>query len=196
MKVKIILASASKRRKHILENLGIKPTIRISNVEEINVERYSAKKNALLHSQNKARTIAKNAPKKSIIIAADTLVVFKKRILGKPGSIQEAEKMLRSFSGQKIKVYTGITVINNDSQKEASQTTCTHIRVRQLDKGLITKIIQIIDPLDRAGGFTIESIGAYAFDDIDGSFYNVLGLPPISLFETCKKVGFNLLDFI
>ncbi len=194
MKTKIILASASRRRSRILRECSIPHTIMISNVTEASSSKKNPPYYARLNAINKASSIAQRC-KTGYIIGADTVVSLGQYIIGKPQSLNEARLFLEKFSAKTLTVHTGLCVINVKKGKKVSSTVSTKIHVRKLSKKMINKIIEVIDPLDRAGGFSIEGIGSYMFDNIQGSFYNVLGLPMNSLYDLFAKLGVDLTDF-
>jgi septum formation protein len=152
----------------------------------------SAKFNVLHNARIKAEKIA-DRYKKSVIIGADTLVLLGKRIIGKPKTRKEAKSLLRAFSGKTILVYTGLCVIDSKLRKSVSAVDISSVRVRKLPCEEINKFVKIAGPHDKAGGFSIEGPGAIVFDNINGSFYNVLGLPMIKLGELFRKLGIDLL---
>ena len=190
--VRIILASASKRRSKILESCGISHRVVISNVPEKMDHERSAKFNVLHNARVKAEKIA-DRYKKSVVIGADTVVLLGKRLIGKPKTRKEAKSLLRLFSGKTILVYTGLCVIDSKTGKSASAVDISSVRVKKLPREEINKFVKIAGPHDKAGGFSIEGPGALIFDNINGSFYNVLGLPMIKLGELFKELGADLL---
>ncbi len=191
--MKIILASQSKRRIRILKECGIKFVTRPADVDEHFDHSKSLKKNILINAQLKAKAIA-NQYKTGMVIGADTAVEFNGKLLGKPISIKEADSFLKMFSGNSLNVFTAICVINSETNKSASKVTTTKVSVKEMSKKMRSEILEKIDPLDRAGGFSIEGVATYIFDNIKGSFYNVLGLPPQTLYELFEKLGVDLLD--
>ena len=190
--MRIILASASKRRSKILEECGIPHRVVKSGVFEKMDRKKGAKFNVLHNARIKAEKIA-GRYKKSIIIGADTVVLLGKRIIGKPKTRKEAKSLLRAFSGKTILVYTGLYVVDSKTGKSASAVDISSVRVRKLPREEINKFVKIAGPHDKAGGFSIEGPGALIFDNIKGSFYNVLGLPMIKLSELFRKIGVDLL---
>jgi len=194
MKPKIVLASASKRRSRILNECGIPHTIVISNIEEVHLCNKKPSYTALHNACLKAHHVAHKS-KLGYVIGADTLVSMGKHIIGKPPTISAAKKLLKSFSHKSLSVYTGLCVIDIKRKKEVKAISHTIVRVKKLSPKIIREITTALDPTDRAGGFSIEGVGSYIFDMIEGSFYNVLGLPTISLYELFQKLGVDLLDY-
>jgi len=192
MKYKIILASASKRRSKILKECGIAHRVVISNVPEKIDHKRGAKFNVLHNARLKAEKIA-DRYRRGFIVGADTVVLLGKRMIGKPKTRKEAKSLLEVFSGKTITVYTGLCVIDVKKGKSASGIDVSKVRVKMLSRKEIDKFVKIAGPHDKAGGFSIEGPGAFIFDNIDGSFYNILGLPMMKLDELFKKLGVGLL---
>ena len=190
--MRIILASASKRRSKILKECGIPHRVVVSCVSEKMDRKKGAKFNVLYNARIKAEKIAVRY-KKSIIIGADTVVLLGKRIIGKPKTRKEAKSLLRAFSGKTILVYTGLCVIDSKLKKSVSAIDISSVSVRKLPHEEINKFVKIAGPHDKAGGFSIDGPGALIFDNINGSFYNVLGLPMIKLGELFKELGVDIL---
>lgn len=195
MKPKIILASASKRRSRILSECGIKHKVVISAVKEIHKPAKGPKYNALTNAYLKANAIAKKY-KYGYIIGADTLVSLGKRLIGKPKDRFEAAELLSQFSGKILCVYTGLCVKDVKRNKTAKAVVRSKIKVKKINKKDINKLLKYLGPYDKAGGFSIEGVGSFIFDNVEGSFYNILGLPMIDLYGLFSKLGVELLDAI
>ena len=192
MKNRIILASASKRRSKILKECGIAHEVIISNVPEKMELEKGAKSNAMHNARAKAEKAAGKC-KNGFIIGADTIVLAGKRLIGKPKTKKDAKGLLKLFSGKTILVYTALYVIDAKKGKSKSAVDVSKVRVKRLSPKEIDKFVKIAGPHDKAGGFSIEGPGAFIFDNIEGSFYNVLGLPLMKLDALFKKFGVNLL---
>ena len=192
MKQEIILASASKRRSRILKECGIAHSIMVSNVPEKMDREKGAKFNAMHNARAKAEKVAKKL-KNGFIIGADTIVLAGEHLVGKPKTKKDAKRLLKLFSGKTILVYTALYVIDARKSKSKSAVDVSKVRVKRLSPKEIDKFVKIAGPHDKAGGFSIEGPGAFIFDNIEGSFYNVLGLPLMKLDALFKKFGVNLL---
>ena len=192
MKYKVILASASKRRSKILKECGIPHRVVVSNVPEKMDHKRGARANVLYNAERKTERIA-DRYKEGFVIGADTVVLLGKRLIGKPKTRKEARSLLEAFSGKTILVYTGLSVIDAKSGRSASGAAVSKIRVKKLTREKIDKFVKIAGPHDKAGGFSIEGPGTFIFDNIEGSFYNILGLPMMKLDELFEKLGVNLL---
>ncbi len=191
----IILASRSKRRSAILKSCNIPHIVMPSRAKE--VHRVTTKPGALvaLNARKKAEDVARRL-RKGIIIGVDTLVLFRKRLIGKPRTKAEAKRMLRAFSGNKIAVYTGICVKDLNSDRDSLGFDRTSLQIKRIAPRDIDKYFRLLGPYDKAGGFSIEGVGSIVFDDINGSYFNVLGLPMGRLQELFSDIGLDLLDFI
>ena len=192
MKYKIILASASKRHSKILKECGIAHRVVLSNVLEKMDYKRGARFNVLRNAQVKAEKIAQRY-RAGFIIGADTVVLLGKRLIGKPKTRKEARALLKAFSGKTILVYTGLWVIDAKKGKSAGGIGVSKIHLRRLSRKEIDKFVKISGPHDKAGGFSIEGPGAFIFDNIEGSFYNILGLPMMKLDQLFEKLGAGLL---
>ena len=192
LKYNIILASKSKRRSKILKECGIHHEVVVSDVHEKMDNKKGAKFNVLYNARIKAEKVAVEY-KEGYIIGADTLVLFKKRLIGKPKTRKEAITLLRSFSGKTVFVYTGLYVIDAKRARSESGFDVSKVHAKKLSLKKIDEFATIAGPNDKAGGFSIEGPGAFIFDNIEGSFYNVLGLPMMKLDEIFEKLGVNLL---
>lgn len=189
----LILASASKRRSRILADCGIAHKVVRSNEEEVIDKNKHISEMVQFNASKKAEAVAvKNA--RSVIIGADTLIAHGDEIIGKPSDADAAKNLLKKFSGQKIDAYTGICVIDASSGKRAIGFEKSSLRVIKMTEDKIEKIFPLLAPYDKAGGFSIEGIGALLFDDISGSYFNILGLPMIKLSELFEQINLDLLD--
>ena len=188
---KIILASASPRRKEILRKTGLNFSICTSDYkEDINL---SLKPRALAKflSRKKAQTVA-HKYKNAIIIAADTFIVFKNRLLGKPHTDKEAEKMLNMLNGKAHSVITGFTIMDTASKKILSRSVETKVYFKKLGRKEINAYVRSKEPLDKAGAYAIQGLGSVFIERIDGDFLNVVGLPLLALTESLKKFGITV----
>jgi septum formation protein len=191
---KIVLASASKRRSDILSSCGIKHKISVSNADEVHLQNRTAAWNVRENARRKAFLCAKKH-KNSIIVAADTLVVLGRRLIGKPENKKEAKRLFQAFSGKKLEVISGLYVIDTQSGKSACSTARSLLYAQSLNNRDIGRYFDALKPYDKAGGFSIEGIGSFIYDDIKGSYFNILGLPMITLKKLFDKIGLNILDF-
>jgi len=191
---KVILAPSSKGRRQLLKQLGINAQIRPSYFNE---SLYKSKKlppHQLVKclSSQKAKAVAVKE-RNAIIIAADTVVVLKNKILGKPKTAAKAKKMLRQISGQKISTITGYTIIDAPKNKCVTRSVETKAYIKKLTSREISDYVKTNEPLDKAGAFGIQGRGAFIIRKIEGDYYNIIGLPLFSIVEALKKFGVHLL---
>lgn len=191
---KIILASASPRRKEILKLTGLKFSVCASNYEENFSLPLKPSELAVYLSRKKAETVL-HKYRNAIIIAADTFIVFKNNLLGKPHTENEAEKMLRMLNGKAHAVITGFTIADTDSGKVLSRSVETKVYLKRLSSKEILSYVRSKEPLNKAGAYAIQGLGAVFIKKIDGDFFNVVGLPLCALTEGLKKFGVNVLGY-
>ena len=188
----IILASASPRRKEILEKTGLKFVVDESRFEEKMDTGLKPHDLAKFLSREKAREVARRHSN-ALVIAADTIVVLRGRIFGKPCDKEQAKEMLRVFSGKTHSVITGFTIIDTASKKELSRSISSKVFFKRLSADEIEAYIRSGEPLDKAGAYGIQGLGAVLIKRIEGDFFNVMGLPLNALAESLKKFGVNVL---
>ena len=188
----IILASASPRRKELLEQIGLKFRVEPSNYQE-NI-RFDLEPHDLARalSLEKARLVARNH-RNALVIAADTFIVFEGRILGKPRTETEAKEMLETMSGKPHSVITGFTIIDTDSNKTVSRSVETRVHLRKLGSDEIDAYVRSKEPLDKAGAYAIQGLGSVIVERIEGDYSNVIGLPLSALTESLKEFGVHVL---
>jgi len=147
--------------------------------------------------ENARRKVLKVAPdfKKGLFIGADTLVQLKNKTIGKPKNKAQARELLKSFSSKQIYVFTGIYVFDAARKIAAFGFEKSSLFVKQIKPKEIDGYLDALGPYDKAGGFSIEGTGSLLFDDIRGSYFNILGLPMAKLQELLQRIDMNLLDF-
>lgn len=191
----LLLASASERRKRILAECWIRFRAVPAGVEEKNGHGGGITRAVVYNARIKAEHVARRL-KEGVVLGADTLVLFEEETIGKPADFAGAKKLFERFSGRELKVYTGLFVIDKGSGREASGWDETDVRVRKLESGDIGAYLEHLGPFDKAGGFSIEGAGSLVFDDIRGSYYNVLGLPMAKLSDVLKEAGLDIFSFM
>lgn len=190
-KKKIILASASPRRRELMAQAGYEFEVQVSHKEET----YSSetpddivKELALL----KANDIAEqNEAKDLVVIGADTVVAYQGAILGKPRSKEDAFAMIHSFQGDKHQVYTGVAILSYD--EEGNETVVNHavktdVYVNPMTDEEIWKYIDSDNVMDKAGSYGIQSGFAIHIEKIEGDYFNVVGLPISYIYNVLKDI--------
>ena len=188
----IILASASPRRKELLEKIGLTFKIDPSDYPEDLMPGTKPEELVITISQGKARAVAAKYPN-ALIIAADTIGVIRGRIIGKPHSAAEAVKMLGLLSGKSHRVISGLTVIDSRTQKLISKTVETRVYFKNMTEAEISRYVASGEPLDKAGAYAIQGLGSLLVEKIHGDYYNVMGLPLNALSHILRDFGVNLL---
>ncbi len=188
----IILASASPRRKELLSLIGLKFKVHVSDYEEDLGLKLKPHELAKFLSLEKARAVAGNY-KDALIIAADTFIVFRSKLLGKPHTDKEAFRMLTLLNGNLHSVITGYTVLDTRSGKKSSSAIETKVWFRKMADDELRAYVKTGEPLDKAGAYAIQGIGSLIVKKIEGDYFNVIGLPVASLAVTLKKFGVSVL---
>ena len=178
--IKIILASASPRRKELLTQIGVKFEIMISD-KETDIDSTDPIKACEKQAMQKALDIEEKAALKYkedyIIIAADTIVALEDTILGKPKDKEDARLMLERISGKKHKVYTAVCVFNSRLKTHKSFVEETAVEVAELSKEDIDFYLSKDEAYDKAGAYAIQGLFSRYIVGIEGDYYNVMGLP-------------------
>lgn len=189
--IDFILASASPRRSELLNNVGMKFRVIVSNVEEDEISFYNLTNGLINNARRKGEAVAKSNPN-VLVISADTVVVVDKHIMGKPTDKAEARKMLEKLSGRSHEVKTAFGLIFKKSNKSYFEMVTTIVKFRSLNTKEITAYVDTGEPLDKAGAYAIQEHGALLIDTIDGCYFNVVGFPLsrffIALQNFCKQI--------
>lgn len=188
----IILASQSPRRKELLLQMGLRGFKIISPDVDEHVEGNPSPAELVeALSRRKAGAVAAQADEDDLIIAADTVVALDGAVLGKPEDERDAFSMLSALSGNRHMVYTGVTVIRG------AQTVTTHeetvVTFRELEPDEISSYIETGEPMDKAGAYGIQGLGALLVSGIEGDYFNVMGLPVYRLGRILADFGLDLL---
>ncbi len=183
--MKIILASASPRRREILKNAGIDFKVLAADIDE-STEKILPHEVVLDISKRKAAAAAKKTD--GVIIAADTVVALDGEILGKPRDDEDAYRMLKALSGREHEVYTGVCVMCGD--KCDSFYEKTKVFFREMADDFIKAYIETGEPRDKAGAYAIQGKCAAYITRIEGDYLNVVGLPLSGLCELLEGNGY------
>jgi septum formation protein len=179
----IILASASPRRSELLKELGVRFRVLPKHIDESFDTEFPPQKVAEYLSEKKARAFSQSEMhENTIIITADTIVSISEVILGKPENERGAKSILQQLSGQKHEVITGVTLRSLKKLKTFSVLTTVYFK--ELSEEEMDYYIKNFQPFDKAGAYGIQEwIGHAAIERIEGSYFNVMGLPTHSLYE-------------
>ncbi len=187
----IILASQSPRRKELLERIGIHNFHIIApDVDESTADGLPPAQIVEELSVRKARAAGAAGPD-SLVIAADTVVALDGKVLGKPHSEEEAFAMLSALSGREHHVYTGLTVLQGE--RAVTEHEETAVLFRGISPDEIRGYIATGEPMDKAGAYGIQGVGALLVSGIRGDYCNVMGLPVFRLGRILREFGVDLL---
>ena len=189
----LLLASASPRRKDLLEGLGADFSVEPADLDEENcgfsdpqkISEYLAELKAL--SLGKKRRISRRP---RLILAADTVVAHHHHVLGKPMDEKDARRMISLLSGQWHQVYTGLCLYDPGSKIKLTGHEMTRVKFRKLSLSEIKKYVATGEPLDKAGAYGIQGQGALLVERIDGCYFNVMGLPLVRLNTMIQRMEY------
>lgn len=187
----IILASASPRRQELLRQVGCDFSVMVSDVIEDNNQDIAPEQLAIVQARDKAVDISSKVSADDVVIGADTIVVLDGQVYGKPIDINDARHILQQLSGKEHQVITGIAVVTSDhawTDYVVTTVKFAHITAEEIEKYLATG-----EPMDKAGAYAIQGIGALFVKGIHGCYTNVVGLPLNKLSDVLRKAGVTLL---
>ena len=186
-KYKIVLVSASPRRKELLQNLGLTFKVRtLFGIDEQYPDTLRGEDIPRFISRKKAEAYRSSMADDELLIAADTVVCLDGRTLGKPHDAQEAKDMLHKLSGRFHQVITGVTVMTKDQMENFAVTS--QVKFADLTDEEIDYYVDNYLPFDKAGAYGIQEwIGMVAVEELRGSYFNVMGLPVQRLYNVLKK---------
>ena len=188
--MEIILASKSPRRREILENTKVRFSIEESQIDEVIKLNELPKETVMRLAYEKALDVA-NRNRNSLVIGADTIVVINDTILGKPKDDIEAFSMLKLLSGKTHYVITGFALINLSLDKKIIDCQVSQVTFKELSEQCIKDYLQTKESLDKAGAYGIQGYGGVLVENIQGDYFNIVGLP-ISKISDCLKDHFDI----
>ncbi|HEY5471358.1 MAG TPA: Maf family nucleotide pyrophosphatase [Bacteroidales bacterium] len=199
---RIILASRSPRRQQLLLEMGLKFDIVIKEYSETYPEGLAGEEIAIFIAQGKAANFKDNLADNEIVITADTIVWCNNKVLGKPVDRKDAIRILKDISANTHEVITAVTILS--SNKDVTFSESTKVTFEHLSDEEICYYVDTFKPYDKAGAYGIQEwIGIIACSHIDGSYFNVVGLPVQRLYKELQNfisgknpVPFGLVDFI
>jgi septum formation protein len=173
---RLVLASESPRRIALLRSLGLAFEVMPSGIDEGDDPEKEPSALVVRRAQEKAEAVSALDPR-SWVLSADTIVVLQEKIFGKPETTEEAVAMLQSLSGQGHQVFTGLCLMRADPPFMRVGTVKTDVRFKPLSDAEIRAYVKTGEPLDKAGSYGIQGMGAFLVESIHGSYTNVVGLP-------------------
>jgi septum formation protein len=187
----LILASASPRRNRILRSLCLPFEVVDSGVSEDLSSAGSPGETATLLALKKAEAVANIMPA-SVVLAADTVIGFQGRPMGKPADKQNAFEMLSQLRGLSHEVITGLAVIDSDSGRQITAAVSTRVAMREFGDEKIEEYIRSGEPFDKAGAYAIQGMGSRLISSFEGCYNNVVGLPLCETVVLLNAVGIIL----
>ena len=196
MKQKIILATTSPRRHGLAQTMGLDFVIAPSNYEEdmSKNNKLSPKEMVKAFAYGKALDVSKKF-REGIIVGVDTIVVFNGKKLGKPKNDQDAFKMLKSYSGKKQYVYSGICLIDCKTGKIIKDCEITEVYFKKLEDSEIKSYIKTGEHKDKAGGYGIQDLSSIFIKKINGCYFNVMGFPIYNIYKNLCKLRINIFEY-
>jgi len=186
--MKFILASASPRRKELLEQAGIDFEVVVSDVDETLVDGLSPEKQVSRLATKKTLAVAEKHEEKTVI-GADTIVVLGEDILGKPVDDKDAFETLKRLAGKDHQVMTAVTIVNKRKNILREFVNITKVRFFSLEDEWIHSYVKSKEPMDKAGSYGIQGLGFELVEKIEGDYYSVMGLPISQLKRELKNLG-------
>lgn len=196
---KLILASASPRRKDLLKQIGLEFEAYPADIDENSLGYMDAGKYAEEMSRRKALMVAKDfygaTDEEHLILGADTTVEIDGTILGKPEDYDDAVRMLESIQGKWHRVITGITLVNAKNREVLTDSEITRVKIRSMTPEMIQAYLRTGESLDKAGAYGAQGYGSLIVERVEGCFFNVIGLPIYKLSRLLEQQGFKMLSW-
>lgn len=189
---KLILASSSPRRAELMKQIGLNFEIKVSSVDEALLPGLSPPELVERLAESKAAAVAREL-NDGIVIGADTVVVWREQVLGKPLSEAEAFDMLSKLQGGVHEVFTGVALIDARSGKVLVSHEKTRVFFRAVEEEEISRYVASGEPFDKAGAYGVQGLAAIFIRRLEGCYTNVVGLPLARLSVMLKDFGFKVL---
>lgn len=188
---RLVLASASPRRSMLLKQLGLDPLVDPSTVEETVPPGITPLQLVERLAAEKAADVARKHPEADLVLGADTIVVRDDQILGKPRDRAEAFAMLASLEGRWHQVYTGYSLVS--PTRTITGHVASDVRFRSLTEAEINAYLDSGEPMDKAGSYAIQGLGALLVSEIKGDYNNIVGLPLLAVDAAWRELGWSVL---
>lgn len=190
----IILASGSPRRRELLSNLGLPFEVLVSDADESTPADYTPEMIVHTLALRKAEAVLPAArDRNAVIVGSDTIVVLDGKVLGKPKDAQDSHAMLSMLQGRTHEVYTGVACIGLPDGRSEVAHRVTSVTMRSLGEEEISAYIATGEPADKAGSYAIQGFGATLVEEIQGCYFNVVGLPLSLLGGMLPRFGISVL---
>lgn len=196
---KLILASASPRRKDLLKQIGLEFEAYPADIDETSIGYADAGKYAEEMSRQKALMVAKKfydmPDEEYLILGADTTVEIDGTILGKPKNHDDAVRMLETIQGKWHRVITGITLVNSKTREVITDSELTRVKIRRMTPEMIRAYLNTGESMDKAGAYGAQGFGSLIVERLEGCFFNVMGLPLRKLSLLLERQGVGMLSW-
>jgi septum formation protein len=187
----LILASGSPRRRELLEGLGLNFRVISSDVPEVRLENEPVETYVVRLAAEKASSVARRDPA-AWVVAADTVVCLDGEVLEKPADVADAERMLRTIAGRRHTVFSGVSLQCIDRGYSDTRSIATDVDMASMTDEEISWYAATGEPLDKAGSYAVQGIGAVFVDAVHGNYTNVVGLPLPLLYSMFRDAGVDL----
>ena len=188
----LILASGSPRRRELLADLGLRFTVRAADLDETPHDHEPPEDLVLRLAREKA---AAQAHPGELVLAADTVVVIDGQLLGKPRDPEDARRMLATIAGREHTVLTGVALEDPARDRRTSALERSRVRMAPLTPEEIAWYVATGEPLDKAGSYAVQGLGALFVEEVYGNYTNVVGLPLPLTYRLFQEMGWEMLGF-
>jgi septum formation protein len=188
---KLVLASGSPRRRELLKMIGLEFEVAVPDVHEGSFETSEPSVFVTELALAKALSVSHRF-REAVVVGADTVVVLDRERLGKPSDATEAASMLRVLGGRTHTVYTGVALVDTDSGLSQTGYERSSVTMKELSEGEISRYVATNEPMDKAGSYGIQGIGAVFIKRINGCYFNVMGLPLARLYAMAEEFAARL----
>ena len=188
MTARLVLASASPRRIDVLRQIGLDPAVEPADIDESYLDGETPAEHVERLARAKAEVVSASFPD-ALVVGGDTIVLDGERVLGKPSDEAEAKAMLVGLSGRTHDVLTGLALAGPHGLVSGLNTT--RVRFRNFDADTAAAYVATGEPLDKAGAYGIQGLGAALVDAIDGDYYSVVGFPVSTFLDLLARAGWR-----
>jgi len=191
MKMPLVLASASPRRRELLGLVGIKFKITPSQIEESELGGADPARTARSYARKKAEAVARQTGDRADcwFLGVDTIVILDREVMGKPADRDQAREFLRKLSGRRHQVITAYCLLKPQGRKRVEKAVSSRVKIRAMAPAEIEAYLDTDEPYDKAGAYAAQGIGASLIVAIEGSYTNVVGLPLAELTMDLLRLG-------
>ncbi|MBW7997589.1 MAG: septum formation inhibitor Maf [Candidatus Glassbacteria bacterium] len=187
---RLILASASPRRTELLRRIGVEHTVLPAHIDEAVDVPVEPGAHVCALAERKALAVAAGEPE-ALVLGADTIVYHGDEILGKPRDLEHAVELVGRLAGSSHEVYTGVALAGPGGNPADSSFEVTRVKFRELSNDEIRRYVTTEEPFDKAGAYGIQGYGATLVEQVDGCYFNVMGLPLVRLVRMLAARGIS-----